>query len=162
MLQKELNGAVGHSLERAVGERRRVADGRTSREGVPDPELVERPLRRRFAAEYKVRVLREADACARPGEIGALLRREGLYSSHLAAWRAALIETLPEPGRKRPTSILMLVVFPAPLGPKKANSSPGGTVNVSVRALVSFPETRIMFIVAPQSQPCLRAKSTIT
>lgn len=45
--------------------------------------------RRRFTAEYKRRVLQEADACSKSGELGALLRREGLYSSHLAAWRAA-------------------------------------------------------------------------
>jgi transposase-like protein len=57
------------------------------REGVPDPELVERAKRRRFSAEYKARILRETDACSRPGEIGALLRREGLYTSHLTAWR---------------------------------------------------------------------------
>jgi len=53
----------------------------------PDPELVERARRRRFSAEYKLRVLREADACSKPGEIGALLRREGLYSSLLTEWR---------------------------------------------------------------------------
>jgi len=43
--------------------------------------------RRRFTAEYKLRILHEADQCAKPGELGALLRREGLYSSHLCAWR---------------------------------------------------------------------------
>jgi transposase-like protein len=45
--------------------------------------------RRRFTVEYKRRILQEADACTKPGELGALLRREGLYSSHLATWRAA-------------------------------------------------------------------------
>lgn len=55
--------------------------------GVPDPEVVARPKRRRFTAEYKLRILREADGCKQPGEIGALLRREGLYSSHLVQWR---------------------------------------------------------------------------
>jgi transposase-like protein len=55
---------------------------------VPEVEVVEKAARRRFDAEYKRRVLKEADACA-PGEIGALLRREGLYSSHLSVWRAA-------------------------------------------------------------------------
>jgi hypothetical protein len=45
--------------------------------------------RRRFTAEYKRWVLQEADACSKSGEVGALLRREGLYTSHLAAWRAA-------------------------------------------------------------------------
>jgi len=54
----------------------------------PDPELVERPRRRQFSAEYKLRVVREADACSKPGDVGALLRREGLYSSHLSTWRA--------------------------------------------------------------------------
>ena len=54
---------------------------------VPDPEVVARPKRRQFTAEYKLRMLREADGCKGPGEIGALLRREGLYSSHLVLWR---------------------------------------------------------------------------
>lgn len=54
---------------------------------VPDPELVERAKRRSFTAEHKLRVLAEADACTKPGEVGALLRREGLYTSHLTAWR---------------------------------------------------------------------------
>ena len=52
----------------------------------PNPEVVERARRRQFTAAYKVRILREADACA-PGQLGALLRREGLYSSHLQTWR---------------------------------------------------------------------------
>ena len=54
---------------------------------VPDPEVLEKPKRRRFSAEYRLRIVREADACKEPGEIGALLRREGLYSSLLTAWR---------------------------------------------------------------------------
>jgi transposase len=87
MSEKELNGVGGRIAERAVGERSDVAAARAVREGVPDPELVERAKRRRFTAEYKLRILREAEACARPGEIGALLRREGLYTSHLTAWR---------------------------------------------------------------------------
>ena len=53
----------------------------------PDPEVPEKPTRRRFTAEYKLRILRLADACTEPGSIGALLRREGLYSSHLTTWR---------------------------------------------------------------------------
>lgn len=53
----------------------------------PDPEVPEKPTRRRFTAEYKLRILRLADACTEPGSIGALLRREGLYSSHLTVWR---------------------------------------------------------------------------
>jgi len=54
---------------------------------IPDPAVPEKPVRRRFTAEYKLRVLREADACTEPGQLGALLRREGLYSSHLSTWR---------------------------------------------------------------------------
>jgi transposase-like protein len=52
----------------------------------PNPEVPERAKRRRFSAEYKLRVLQEADRCG-SGEVGALLRREGLYSSHLTVWR---------------------------------------------------------------------------
>ena len=55
----------------------------------PDPEVPERARRRYFSAQYKLRVLEEADACREPGEVGALLRREGLYSSQLTAWRRA-------------------------------------------------------------------------
>jgi transposase len=50
-------------------------------------EVVAKPMRRRFTAEYKLGVLRQADACSGRGEVGALLRREGLYSSHLTQWR---------------------------------------------------------------------------
>ena len=53
----------------------------------PDPEVVPQRRRRSFTAEYRLRILKEADACIQPGEIGALLRREGLYSSHLVDWR---------------------------------------------------------------------------
>src|SRR6266705_4504035 len=54
-----------------------------------DPEVLAKATRRRFPAEYKQRILREADAARDAGEIGALLRREGLYSSHLVTWRRA-------------------------------------------------------------------------
>jgi len=54
---------------------------------VPNPEVVPRAKRRRFNAEYKLRILEEADASSGSGQIGALLRREGLYSSHLTTWR---------------------------------------------------------------------------
>jgi transposase-like protein len=60
---------------------------KTHNHGAPDPEVREKPVRRRFSAEYKRRILDEADACTEPGQIGALLRREGLYSSHLVSWR---------------------------------------------------------------------------
>lgn len=54
---------------------------------VPDPEVVPKAKRRQFTAEYKLRIVREADACTEPGQIGSLLRREGLYSSYLCTWR---------------------------------------------------------------------------
>ena len=54
---------------------------------VPEPEVLPRAKRRRFSAEYKLRILEEVDGCTRRGQIGALLRREGLYSSHLSTWR---------------------------------------------------------------------------
>lgn len=54
----------------------------------PATEVTEKAKRRRHGAEYKARIVRKAAACTEPGELGALLRREGLYSSHLATWRA--------------------------------------------------------------------------
>jgi transposase len=62
-------------------------DARTA--PAPEVEVVAQAERRRFTAEYKRRIVREADRCTKPGEIGALLRREGLYSSLLTTWRAA-------------------------------------------------------------------------
>jgi transposase len=53
----------------------------------PDPEVPEKAARRRFTVEYKLQILRQADACGDGGGVGALLRREGLYSSHLTTWR---------------------------------------------------------------------------
>ena len=70
------------------GARRATGDtGARAPEGPPDPEVTERAKRRRFTAEYKLRILRKADACKGDGDLGALLRREGLYSSHLTKWR---------------------------------------------------------------------------
>ena len=99
MLETRRDGVAGRFAERAIGERRESAGG-------PDRELVERPLRRRFSAEYKLRILGEAEACMRPGEIGALLRREGLYSGHLSKWRrqrdAGALEALGRPRGRKP------------------------------------------------------------
>lgn len=69
---------------RATGVRR-DSDGK---DGVgPDPEVTDKATRRRFSAAYKRRIVREADRCTKPGEVGALLRREGVYSSSLSTWR---------------------------------------------------------------------------
>ncbi|HZL14938.1 MAG TPA: IS3 family transposase, partial [Verrucomicrobiae bacterium] len=54
---------------------------------LPDPEVAERPTRRRFTAAYKVAILDELDRATTPGSKGAILRREGLYSSHVTDWR---------------------------------------------------------------------------
>lgn len=59
---------------------------------LPNPEVTLKAKRRTFSAEYKLRILDEASACRTPGERGALLRREGLYSSHLTHWRRELRE----------------------------------------------------------------------
>src|SRR5215210_2700198 len=81
-------GAAARFAERAVGERGESGRGARAGSGVPpDPELVVRPKRRRFSAAYKLEILAKADACTRPGEVGELLRREGLYTSHLTYWR---------------------------------------------------------------------------
>jgi len=73
---------------------------------VPDPELAEQAKRRTFSAEYKARILAEADACTRPGEVGELLRREGLYTSHLTYWRkqrkAGALRELGRPRGRKP------------------------------------------------------------
>ncbi len=57
---------------------------KTMMESVPDVEVPEKAKRRRFTAEYKMRIVRASEQCTGFGELGALLRREGLYSSHLA------------------------------------------------------------------------------
>ncbi len=75
-------------------------------ESVPDPEIPEKAKRRQFAAQYKLDVLAEYDRLTEPGAKGALLRREGLYSSHITEWRkardaGALAELRKPRGRKR-------------------------------------------------------------
>ena len=103
MLETRRDGVAARFGERAVGERSESAGASV---GPPGPELVERPLRRTFTAESKLRILKEAEACSQPGEIGALLRREGLYSGHLSKWRkqreAGALEALERPRGRRP------------------------------------------------------------
>ena len=74
----------------------------------PDPEVLEKAARRRFTAKYKMEILDEAARCE-PGEIGALLRREGLYSSHLTTWRrqreAGALEALTPRKRGRKATV---------------------------------------------------------
>ena len=85
------------------------AGGRAAPAGVPDPELVEQAKRRSFTARYKLEILERAEACTRPGEIGELLRREGLYTSHLTYWRKQQRDgALRELGRPRDEEIAKL------------------------------------------------------
>ena len=79
-----------------------------------------RPKRRQFTAQYRLRILEEAERCTQPGEVGRLLRREGLYSSHLTAWRKA----------RRQGSL-------RELAPKKRGAKPGerNPLDAKVRAL---------------------------
>ena len=75
------------SAAASEGARRATGDAAGGPIAAPDPEVTARATRRRFTAEYKLRILREADACKGNGDLGMLLRREGLYSSHLSTWR---------------------------------------------------------------------------
>jgi transposase len=84
LLEKEI---LKEDMAETEGARRASGVSATGAGDVPDPEVVEKPKRRRFSAEYRLRIVREADSCKEPGEIGALLRREGLYSSQLVLWR---------------------------------------------------------------------------
>jgi transposase-like protein len=61
--------------------------GRAEIKAVPDPEVTEKAARRKFTAAYKSRILKEAELCTKPGQLGALLRREGLYYSNITKWR---------------------------------------------------------------------------
>ena len=78
----------GRAEPRAVESPER-SGGPSTAAPTPDPEVPERAKRRHFSAQEKLRILEEAEACRAPGEVGALLRREGLYSSQLTAWRRA-------------------------------------------------------------------------
>src|SRR3954451_6857773 len=107
MLVSSTNGTAdgagaGREDQRAVGELGFVTGGRAAPAGVPDPELVERAKRRSLTAKYKLEILAKADACTKPGEVGELLRREGLYTSHLTYWRKQVKDgALKELGRPR-------------------------------------------------------------
>ena len=113
MLETSTNGAgaadeaaAGREDQGGVAELGFGVGGRAAPEGVADPELVERAKRRTFTAQYKLEILEKAEACTRPGEIGELLRREGLYTSHLTYWRkqrrAGALKELGRPRGRKP------------------------------------------------------------
>ena len=84
-----LNGTGGLALE----DEERSDEASSARahgaRAAPDPEVIAKPMRRQFSAAYRLRIVEEADGCTESGELGRLLRREGLYSSHLSTWRRA-------------------------------------------------------------------------
>ena len=91
---REAAQSIGGEPERRGDERSEAARSggsppieRAGAPVAPDPEVSARHVRRRFTTAYKLEILRKADACIRHGELGALLRKEGLYSSHLVTWR---------------------------------------------------------------------------
>jgi transposase len=85
----ELNGSPAPALGVEERSDEVPSAGAGTRPAPPDPEVVAKPKRRRFTAEYRLRIVKEADRCTQPGDVGRLLRREGLYSSHLTKWREA-------------------------------------------------------------------------
>jgi transposase-like protein len=104
------------SLEVDTQEAGRATEVLTTQETKPSSrttsEVVEKAIRRRYTADYKQRILTEADSCIEPGQIGKLLRREGLYSSHLSKWRtqrdAATIEGLSQSRGRKPLETSLL------------------------------------------------------
>ena len=96
---------------------------------LPDPEVTSKPRRRRFGAEYKRRILRETDQLREPGQLGAFLRREGLYSSTLSRWRAqrdrGVLDALAPTRRGRK---------PAPLSAERARIAELERENENLRA----------------------------
>jgi len=97
--------AAGQGAQGAVRELGFSSGGRAAPEVVPDPELAEKARRRRYSAKYKLAVVRrEADACSKPGEVGALLRREGLLAR---LWgRGARNATRARSARLSPSSVV--------------------------------------------------------
>jgi transposase-like protein len=88
MIEQRAFDGVTEGARRATGVS--PSRGRTEAPGImspPDPEVPEKKQRRKFTAQYKLRILEEADACDRTGQIGSLLRGEGLYYSNLTTWR---------------------------------------------------------------------------
>lgn len=80
--------------------------------GPPDPEVRDRPQRRKFTSNYKRRILAEIDSASEPGQVGAILRREGLYSSHIVLWR------------KKRDAAEQVALEPKKRGPKPTTNDP--------------------------------------
>jgi transposase-like protein len=111
----EVSGSTDEATEgarRATGVAPSVGGRKPAIVSPPDPEVPEKKPRRKFTAKYKLRILAEADACTEQGQLGALLRREGLYSSNLTTWR-----------RQRDDGLLMAMA-PKKRGRKKKPQNP--------------------------------------
>jgi transposase len=112
-------GAVGSEGERSEPERTTAPAAAGA--GTPDPEVVGRAVRRRFTAAYKQRILAEVEAAAGTGAVGRILRREGLYSSQLTAWRKAR------------TNSERLALAPKKRGPKPVPKNPLQAENLQLK-----------------------------
>lgn len=82
-----------------------VRDAASTLSSAPDPEVPARRARRRFTTAYKLEILRKVDACTQLGQLGALLRKEGLYSSHVVTWRKQRVAGLTAKKRGRPVTV---------------------------------------------------------
>lgn len=89
MLEMKPKNNDTQSASDLEGARRATGESLAGKSSVPDPQVTAKTERRRFTSKYKLSILEKADQCAGLGEVGALLRREGLYSSHLSTWRKA-------------------------------------------------------------------------
>jgi transposase len=127
----ELEAAEPREGERSGPDRGGTAGGSLAvHSAAPDPEVPAKAKRRLFPADYKQAILAEADACREEGAIGALLRREGLYSSHLTTWR-----------RQREEATLQALT-PKKRG-RKASRNPLAEDNRQLRALNARLEQRL-------------------
>lgn len=90
----------------------KLIDAASNFKNKPDPEVSEKRQRRKFTAKYKLEILDQVDRCTQPGQIGELLRREGLYSSNVTTWR------------KQRDQGLLNALSPQKRGRKKGNKNP--------------------------------------
>ena len=87
IMEARPNPGVTEGARRATGVAPGGAHPEVTQIMTPDPEVPEKKPRRKFTAKYKLKILQKADTCTEPGQLGSLLRQEGLYSSNLTTWR---------------------------------------------------------------------------
>jgi len=103
--EPERRGGERSEAARSGGSPTIVRDAAPTLSMAPDPEVTARRARRRFTTAYKLEILRKADACTQLGQLGALLRKEGLYSSHIVTWRKQREAGLTPKKQGRPVTI---------------------------------------------------------